>query len=253
MTALNTNTIMLAEGHAIDRAAVHEKRLVLDDLHIGAVLGMARAKAKVGKFVSSPDAGYFGSASASDAYHAVVARKDWATVDQLILDALARDRAIYDKFLDAEEWMQAFSGRLCAEAEAAHGAYRWMDPPELESYLGGTFESRVEDDLTRRGFKALSMNPALKFLLRKVMMEVPLDSGMRRNVRCIRYTALPRQVEARDERIEDAKNVVNVKEAEVRVPDGTPVPAGTTFTVQQNAPVDKRVIAALKEMYVVRH
>ena len=68
MTALNTNTIMLAEGHAIDRAAVHEKRLVLDDLHIGAVLGMARAKAKVGKFVSSPDAGYFGSASASDAY-----------------------------------------------------------------------------------------------------------------------------------------------------------------------------------------
>ena len=119
--------------------------------------------------------------------------------------------------------------------------------------MGGTFESRIEDDLTRRGFKALSMNPRLKFLSRKVKMEVPLGYDVRRRVNCVRYTSLPRQIEAKDERIEDAKNSSNATEAEVRVPDGTPIPAGTTFTVQEGASVDRRVVGRLKEMYSVKH
>lgn len=70
------------------------------------------------------------------------------------------------------------------------------------------------------------MNPRLRFLSRKVMMEVPLDHGMRGHVKCVLYTSLPREMKARDERIADVKNAFGANEAEVRVPDGTPVPQG---------------------------
>ena len=200
----------------------------------------------------SLDADYFGSAAISSAYHGAAARKDWPTVDLLVLDALARNQSKYDRLLDAEEWMQAFSGRLCAEAETAHAVYRWMDPPKMESYLGGTFESRAEDDHTQRGFKALSVNPKLKFLLREVMMAVPLNQEIRRRVKCVRYTSLPREVEARGERITDDKTSLYVNEAEVRVSDGTPVPPGTTFTIERGAPVDERVVRMLGKMYAVK-
>ena len=96
------------------------------------------------------------------------------------------------------------------------------------------------------------MNPNLKFLSRKVMMAVPLSHGMRRHVKCVRYTALPRQVKAMDERISDEKNAANAREVEIRVPDGTQIPAGTTIAVQQDAAVDKRVIAMLRERYAVK-
>ena len=229
MTAGAAGAIVLAEGHAIDRAAVDRKRRILNGLPIAAVLLRTRVWAKASVPVKLLDVDYFGSVSIFYAYRAAVACKDWPTVDRLVLDALARKPSAYDRLLDAEEWMQAFSGRLCAEAETAHAAYRWIDPPELESYLGGTFESRVEDDLTRRGFKALSMSHDLKFLLRKVMMAVPLDC-MRGRIKCVRYTCLPRKLKARNERIEDAKSALNAVEAEVRAPDGTAVPSGTVFT-----------------------
>lgn len=253
MTARAAGTIILAEGHTIDCAAVSKKRQILDEISIDAVLGNIKEWAHAGEFAKPIDADYFGNAGISDAYDAAVARKDWATVDRLILDTLAQNHSKYGRALDAEAWMQAFSGRLCSEVEKARAVFRWLDPSELQSYLGGTFVSRIEDDLTRRGFKALSMNQHLKFLSRKVMMKVPLDYDTRRRIKCVRYTSLPRQIEAGDERIEDAKNSSNASEAEVRVADGTPVPAGTTFTVQQGAPVNRRVVGLLKEMYSVKH
>ena len=253
MTAYTTNTIALAEGHTIEGAAVYKKRRILDDLSISAVLGNASILTSIRVSKKLPVAVRFADVTNSDAYRAAVSRKDWMVVDRLILDVLARSRVDYARLLDAEEWMHAFSGRLCAEAKTAHAAYRWMDPPELDSYLGGTFESRVEGDHTRRGFKALSMNPSLNFLFRKVKMTVPLNCDMRRYIKCIRYTTLPRQVEVEDERITDEKGGGNANEAEIRVPDGTPVPVGTTFTARQSAPVDKRVIVNLNEMYAVEH
>ena len=253
MIAHSTDTITLAEGHAIERARVYRKRKILDDISISAMLGKSSILASVKASQSLLNRDHFGGTTTSYVYRAAVSRKDWTVADQVVLDTLAQNRAAYTRLLDAEEWMHAFSERLCAEGEIAHAAYRWMDPPELDSYLGGTFESKEEDNYTRRGFKALSMNPTLNFLLRGVMMTVPLNRDMRRCLKCVRYTALPRQIRVEDERIADEKSGGNAKEAEVRVHDGTPVPAGTIFTVQQGVPVDRSVIARLNEMYAAKY
>ena len=251
MTVHTTGTIALAEGHTIESAVVYKKRRLLDDLPIKTVLRQAEVVASVDAFTELLDRSRFEGAVILDAYHAAAARKDWKSVDQLVLDTLARNRAVYAKVLGAEAWMYAFGGRLCAEAETAHAAFRRIDPPELQSYLGGVFESKMEDNRTRRGFKALTINPGLKFLWRKVMMTIPLNLDMRKCVKCVRCTTLPRQVKVEDERIADEMTAANVNEAEIRVPDGTAVPAGTIFTIQHDALVDKRVIAMLKEMYPV--
>lgn len=253
MTTRSAGTITLAEGHTIESAAVRKRRRLLDDLPIKAALGRAKAAASVDARTELLGVSRFDSMVILDACHTAAVRKDWTAADRLVLDALAQDRAAYARVLDAEAWMLAFSGRLCAEVRTARAAFRWRDAPELESYLGGTFESRVEDNQKRRGFKALTMNPNLKFLLRKVTMAVPLTRDMRKCIKCVRYTALPRLVKVEDERIADAMTAANVDEAEIRVPDGTPVPAGTTFAVGRDARVDGRVIAMLKELYTVKH
>ena len=177
--------------------------------------------------------------------------KNWLGVDKLVLDTLAPIGPDYGRFLDAEEWPRAFSNRLCAEAEAARAAYRWLDPPELESYLTGTFESKAESGRTRRGFKAPSMNPDLNFGLRKVVLKVPLDHGMRKSIRCVRYTAMPREADGPDEGISDPKNASYAREAEVRVPDGAAVPSGAVFTIKQGARVDQDVVMAPEKSRVV--
>lgn len=184
-------------------------------------------------------------------YHGLVAQKNWPAIDKLVLDTLAATSSDYSRFLDAEEWMQAFNGRLCAEVGTACTAYRWLDPPELKSYLGGTFESRAESSLARRGFKALSMNSNLNFELRRVVLEVPLDHGIRKSIKCVRYTVLPREVEGPDERISDPKNALYAREAEVRVPDGTTVPSEAVFTIRQGAQVDQNVVMALEKNHAV--
>ena len=165
--------------------------------------------------------------------------------------ALAATPSNYNTVLDVEEWMRAFSGRLCSEAGTARSAYRWLDPPELESYANGTFESRVEGDHTRRGFKALSMNPGLNFEMRSVVLKVPLGHVIRKSIRCVPYTIMPRDIDAPDERISDAKNMAFAAEAEVRVPDGTAVPSGTVFTIKPDAGVDQGVVMALEKKYTV--
>ena len=124
---------MLAEGHAIDCAAVDKKRRILDDLSIDAVLDMSDGWSNAEVSTKSFDADWFGSATTSNACRAAASRKDRQAVDRPILDALGLNHSKYGRVLDAEECMQAFTGRLCAEVETAHAAYRWMDPPELES------------------------------------------------------------------------------------------------------------------------
>ena len=252
MTLRGPDEIVLAPGHAITRSGRRAKEKALDGIPMCDVLRKAEAVyASSNKIIGELDKGFFGTAAISMRYHGLVAQKNWPAVDKLVLDTLAATSSDYNAFLDAEEWMQAFSGRLCVEAETACTAYRWLDPPELKSYLGGTFESRAEGAQSRRGFKALSMNPNLNFELRRVALEVPLDHGMRKSIRCVRYTVLPREVEGPDERISDPKNALYAREAEVRVPDGTAVPSGAVFTIKQGTRVDQNVVMALEKNHAV--
>lgn len=252
MTAHGSDAIALAPGHAITRSGVRAKEKELNDLPLRGVLKKVDdIRSSTIGITETLDESLFGNTAVSNRFHGLLAQKNWPKADKIFLDALAVTRPGYNALLDTEEWMRAFSCRLCSEAGTARSAYRWLDPPELESYVNGTFESRVESNHTRRGFKALSMNPSLNFDMRRVALEVPLGHGMRKSIRCVPYTIIPRRIAVPDERISDPKNMAFTAEAEVRVPDGTAVPPGTVFTIKPDAGVDQGVVMALEKKYTV--
>ena len=252
MTVHGSDAIVLAPGHAITRSGVRAKEKVLDGLSMEGVLDKVYyIRSRTIGITETLDRSLFGNTAVSNRFHYFLTQKNWPKADKMFLDALAVTRPDYNTLLDAEEWMRAFSGRLCFEARTAHSAYRWLDPPELESYVSGTFESRVESNLTRRGFKALSMNPSLNFDMRRVVLEVPLGHVLRKSIRCVPYTIIPREIDVPDERVSDPKNMAFAAEAEVRVPDGTAVPSGTVFTIKPDARVDQGVVMALEKKYTV--
>lgn len=252
MTAHESDTIVLAPNHTITRRGVRAKQKELENIPLSDAVNKVKSIGSgTDKITGMIDEEFFGSDVVFDRYRSFHAQKNWPSVDKLILDALAAARPNYSKFLDAEEWVRAFNSRLCAEVGTARAAYRWLDPSELKSYLNGTFESKAESGRARRGFKALSMNFNLNFELRKVMLEVPLDPDIRKSIRCVHYTVMPRDIEEMNEKISDPKNAAFVKEAEVRVPDGTDVPPGSAFIIEQGTPVDQDVVMALEKIYVV--
>lgn len=252
MMVPDPDAIVLAPGHTITRAGVHAKQKELDSIPLSDVLDkVAGIYSSAEKIIGAFTEGSFGSAAISRRYRGLLAQKNWPGIDKLVLDALAATRPDYKNLLDAEEWLQAFSNRICTEAGTARTAYRWLNPPELESYLNGTFESKAESGRTRRGFKALSMNPDLNFELREVLLEVPLGPDIRKSIRCVRYTVMPREIEVCDERISDQKSAQFSVEAEVRVPDGTAVPTGAIFTIKQGTRVDQGVIEALEKNHAI--
>lgn len=243
-------TISLAPGHSIRISNVQKKIDVFDTLSVPRVLSAAKgAWSGVWKYGASIDIEYFGSYEIYSRYKTAQVRKDWRKSDRLLLDQIARDGLKYRRLLDAEETAHAFSAWLCRTALASDRVYRWIDPPELRSCMEGAFESRVEADSTRRGFKALTINPGLRFERRKIQMRVPIDDVVRRSMRCVLYTVMPRDMEAKDERMCDPKEAKHAAESEVRVPDGTPIPPGTDFVVLQNANISGEVAKALGAKY----
>ena len=252
MTAHGSDLIALAPGHTITRSGVWAKEKELDGLPLSGVLDKVESiYSRTDDITRVPDREFFGSTARSTKYHNLISQKNWPGADKLFLDALVGAHSDYAKLLEAEEWLWAFSSRLCAEVGTARTAYRWLDPPELKSYVNGTYESRVKGKVARRGFKALSMNPKLNFELRKVVLEVPLDPGMRRSIRCVQYTSMPREIEVTDERISDPKSALFMTESEVRVPDGTAVPPDAVFTVKAHTEVNQGVVIALEKKYDV--
>lgn len=245
-------TITVAPGHGIDRRSVREKLAALSGLPVPDVLLAAKgAWESVREYSDSVRPERFQDEGVFARYEAASARKDWVEADRLFLDALALDPPKYRRLLDAEGTMRAFSTRLCWIALGSGRMYRWIDPPELESCLGGTFESRIGSDGTRRGFKALSANPELQFGTRKIRMRVPVSDAIRRSTRCVQYTVMPRKIEEADERIVDPKSARYAVEAEVRVPDGTPIPPGADFTVMAGAEVGRGMAKALESRHRV--
>lgn len=192
-------------------------------------------------------ADFFGSVSTYEQYTKAMSRKDWSMSDPLFFTALASDSRAYSRLLEAEEWSWAFNGWLRRMASTMPFAYRWIDPGELESLKSGTFRNRAEKGPAQRTHKAFSLNPNLKFFARKVTIVAPLTTGMRDSLHCVRYTALPRHIMEKDEKICDPKNIDHSSEAEIRVPDGTAIPHGTTISVEGGTNIDKSVLAGLEK------
>ena len=241
--------IRLAQGHAISMHGVREKLAAFDALSMPRVLAAVKSSLTGVERGGAVSRDCFRSGRCFDRYMVAQAGKNWDESDRLLLDALRLDRAKYGRILGAEETARAFSAWLCGTAFALDYAYRWIDSPEMGSCVGGTFESRIEADGTRRGFKALTTNPKLRFEGRKIQMLVPMGGAVRRRIRSVQYTALPRRIEERDERIGDPKSAEHVAEAEIRVPDGTPIPPRTHFAVLPGARIDKEVAMALGARY----
>lgn len=243
----------IAQGHSISMRSVHEKLAAFDMLSMPGVLAAAKdAQVGVQEYEDSIDKVYLVDVEASARYKAAQARKDWRVSDRLFLDKLAQHSVKYRKLLNAEETVRAFSAWLCGTALNRDYVYRWIDPPEIQSCMGGTFKSKIEADDTRRGFKALTVNPGLWFGGRRIRMRVPMDSVMRMSTWCVRYTVLPRNIGERDERICDPKSAKNAIESEVRVPDGTPIPPTTDFAVLPRAGISEDVVKALGARYSIR-
>ena len=243
----------LAPGHSISTRATREKLATLDALSMQGVLSKAKdAQIGVQEYEDAIANEYSGDGEAVRRYKSAQERKDWRESDMLFLDMLSRNSARYRRLLDAENTARAFSAWLCGAALGRNHTYRWLDPPEIESCVGGTFESRIEDNGTRRGFKALTVDPELWFDGRKIRMRVPIDRSMRGSIRCVQYTVMPRHMEEKDERIGDQKSARYAMEAEIRVPDGTPIPAGTDFAVLRNAGIGREEAKALGARYEIR-
>lgn len=241
----------IAPGHSIDICGVRKRLAAFDSLSMQGVLSAAKDVGQtVQKYGGVVDEKYFGSSEVFERYEAAQMRKDWAESDRLSLDALVEDRAGYRRIIASEETMCAFSAWLCGTALGADRTYRWIDPPELEIYTSETFESRIEEDGARRGFKALTTNPKLWFEGRKIKIQVPIGNIIHTSIRCVRYTTLPRRMRESDERIDDPKEAVHAAESEIRVPDGTPIPSETEFVVMQDAGIDRVVTKELRRYKV---
>lgn len=142
-------TITVTPGHTISVQGVREKLAVLDALSMQGVLSAAEdTYLTIKKYEDSIGTEYFGGAEAFVRYKMAQAQKDWRESDRLFLSKLTKDGAKYRKILGAEEMAHAFSAWLCGTALISDHAYRWIDPPEFESCMSGTFESRIESDGT---------------------------------------------------------------------------------------------------------
>lgn len=243
-------TIDMVPGHAIRITNVNEKLAALDALPMQRVLAAAKGVwAGTWGREGRVNVEHFEGGETYGRYRAAQARKDWDESDRLCLGEIVKDCAKYRRLLNAEETAYAFSAWLWGTALTADHVYRWIDPAELESCASGTFESKIEADGTRRGFKALTVNPRLWFDGRKIRMRVPMNGAMRKGIRCVRYTVLPRDIDGKDERVGDPKEIRHADESEIRVPDGTPIPQETDFAVLQGATVSRETIKALGATY----
>ena len=166
------------------------------------------------------------------AYESAVIDRNWNEADPMYANACSD---LYptecDEMVDGEGWARALNAMLRDEIGRINVLWRWMSMKEVPSYEGGTFESRIEKDGGRRGYKSLSMYENLYSGVRRAAMRVPIDGAVRQAVRPAAYTALPRPLQPFQERIDDAKEIRYAGETECRVPDGTPVPRGSKIEI----------------------
>lgn len=169
---------------------------------------------------------------ARDAYKSAMIDRNWGEADSIYANVLSDSHSTKcSEMLEGEGWARAFNVVLSDKLAQIDTLWRWMDLEEVPSYEGGTFESRLEKDGGRRGYKALSMYKNQYSYVRPAEMRVPIDSAVRRAVKPAVYTALPRPLLPFQERIDDAKEIRYAGETECRIPDGTRVPDGTKIKI----------------------
>lgn len=182
----------------------------------------------------------------SRAYKRAVGAGDWSRADCIYLDRLeALAPGAYLGTLLMEGLARELDSALDERASRATTLYRWMDLVELESYLGGTFESRTVPGKGRRGCRLFSLWTNGYALERPVQMAVPVDDVVRGKLRTAVYTALPCPVSSAEERIDSRKHLAKANETECRLEDGTRVPGGTCIRVESHV-LDARSAEVLR-------
>ena len=194
---------------------------------------VANHVAKIGDELAEKQRAALAASSMTDLHESAIKSKEWGRADRMCVEALRRhDQDALRATLHAEGCAKAFNVLLVENLARAPVLVRYIDTAEIQSYAGGTFESRAEDGGGRRGYKAFSMHVNPFSFERPVVVEVPIDRDVRRAVRPVAYTALPRQSVESEERIDDPKNISHADETECRLPDGTRVPYGTKMWVR---------------------
>lgn len=171
----------------------------------------------------------------TDRYLSALRAKDWPEADRTYLEALRPfGPALFRATLRAQRWAAAINVLMAEELTEAPILLRYIDVDELVSYAAGTFESRIEADGRRRGYKAFSLSTNHFSVERPVIVAVPVDAGVRRAVELAEYTALPRPLEPPEERMGDGKHIAYANETECRLPDGARMPSGTEMLARRD-------------------
>ena len=174
-------------------------------------------------------------------YSSAVAVKDWPEADWTYAEDLHyKDLALFKTAIIAEGWARALNIILAEEFIRIDTLHRWMNFAELPSYKDGIFQSRMEADGEYRLYKACSMAENAYAKTRPVALIVRIDEDIRRVVKLVSYTALPRPLRSRNERINDGKHLKYAAETECRIPDGTRVPRNTTMRISLKD-IDQRI------------
>lgn len=167
-------------------------------------------------------------------YKSAVKSKNWPEADLTYARGLAIKRPVeFDAMRSAEGYARALNVILTENLPLIPTLRRRIGLAELEGYKHRAFESRIEADGGRRGVKSFSMYENDYFKNRPVKVIVTIDERIRRAVRPVGYTALPRLTDPSKERMGDGKHLRYAGETECVVPDGTPIPPDTQIQIER--------------------
>ena len=168
----------------------------------------------------------------SRTYAEMVDIGDWPGADKTYLDWIkARDPELYLETLKMEALAREFNITLAQKLTESSHIFRWMDEVELPICLNGTLESRVESDGKHREHKAFSLGMNIHSKERPALLIVPVNSAVRGVIMAVTYTALPRFVLSKDEKIVTRKHISYAHETECRLPTGIRIPRGARIKI----------------------
>ena len=227
--------IEVCPGHVLDNRILDWARREFLRLDRGNFLETAREVADLARQLNNPYAALGTDTPESRTYAKMVDIGDWLGADKTYLDWLkVYDPELYLETLRMEALAREFNTTLAKKfAESSH-IFRWMDEVELPSYLYGIFKSKVESDGKCREYKAFSLGTNIHSDNRPTYLVVPVNDAIRGVIRAAVYTALPRFILPKDERIDTRKHISYAHETECRLPDGTRVPRGTRLLINHN-------------------